>query len=244
MLPRIAYIFTFERDGNFVRQVKYPLGSLKNLDIVRKKLLIYTRRQKDGMVDNRRTFTAPQSLLETNLTFPNDEPSLTTITVTRERCVDPSLIDSFLRFLRHGSDDIIRQKLNNYRKGSINGKNKCKEFLKQELYPNWQIRNNIISFCEKEAAEMKNETDQQCGNNKKTTAEPLIDARIDPYAARERAEKQEAQYKDWTKVTEWVANNRKIEQILTSTTEGILRQNCEQNNDYLKEFTQFCKDNS
>ena len=74
------------------------------------------------MVDNRRTFTAPQSLLETNLTFPNDEPSLTRITVTRERCVDPSLIDSFLRFLRHGSDDIIRQKLNNYRKGSINGK--------------------------------------------------------------------------------------------------------------------------
>lgn len=69
LLPRIAYIFTFERDGNFVRQVKYPLGSLKNLDIVRKKLLIYTRRQKDGMVDNRRTFTAPQSLLETNLTF-------------------------------------------------------------------------------------------------------------------------------------------------------------------------------
>ncbi|CAI4244243.1 AIE_G0000960.mRNA.1.CDS.1 [Saccharomyces cerevisiae] len=97
------------------------------------------------MVDNRRTFTAPQSLLETNLTFPNDEPSLTTITVTRERCVDPSLIDSFLSAI-------------------------------------------II---------------------KKTTAEPLIDARIDPYAARERAEKQEAQYKDWTKVTEWVANNRK-----------------------------------
>ncbi|QHS71468.1 Mix23p [Saccharomyces paradoxus] len=196
------------------------------------------------MVNNKRTFTAPQSLLESNLTFPNDEPSLTTVTVTRERCIDPSLIDSFLRFLRHGSDDIIRQKLNNYRKGSENGKEKCKEFLKQELYPNWQIRSNIISFCEKEAAKMKNETDQQCNNNEKSAVAPIIDARIDPYAARERVEEQEARYKDWTKVVDWVANNRKIEQILTSTTEGILRQNCEQNDDYLKQFAQFCKDNS
>lgn len=91
---------------------------------------------------------------------------------------------------------------------------------------------------------MKNETDQQCPLLFFCTAEPLIDARIDPYAARERAEKQEAQYKDWTKVTEWVGLLSFYQQILTSTTEGILRQNCEQNNDYLKEFTQFCKDNS
>ncbi|CAI4055912.1 hypothetical protein SUVZ_02G0110 [Saccharomyces uvarum] len=194
--------------------------------------------------NNERTFTAPENLLESNLTFPDDEPTLTTITVTRERCVDPSLLDSFLRILRHGSDDIIRQKLNNYRKPSSNSENKCERFLKQELYPNWQIRSGIISFCDQEATQMKVETDQKFSNTGSSAIGPLTDARIDPYAARERLEDQEARYRNWTKVKDWVANNRQIEQILTSTTDRILRQNCEQNKDYLKQFAQFCKDNT
>ncbi|EJS44660.1 YBL107C [Saccharomyces arboricola H-6] len=196
------------------------------------------------MVVNKRSFSAPQSLLESNLPFSNDEPALTGITITREQCVDQSLIDSFLRFLRHGSDDTIRQKLNNYRRAPSDGGNKCKEFLKQELYPNWQIRNNIISFCEKEAAEMKAETDQRSNGTGKSSTDSIIDARLDPYAAREQIEEQESRYKDLNKVRNWVANNRKIEQILTSVTARILRQNCDQNEDYLKQFTQFCKDNT
>ena len=88
------------------------------------------------------------------------------------------------------------------------------------------------------------ETDQKFCNTGESAAKPIIEARIDPYAAKERAEEQEARHRDWTNLTDWVANNRRIEQILTSTTEGILKQNCEQNEDYLKQFAQFCKNNS
>lgn len=91
---------------------------------------------------------------------------------------------------------------------------------------------------------MKAETDRKFSNTGSSATGTITDARIDPYAAREKLEDQEARYRDWTRVKEWVANNEKIEQILTSTTDRILRQNCEQNKNYLEQFAQFCKDNT
>lgn len=192
------------------------------------------------------TVRAPQVFLDSNLNFPNRDKTVTEVTVTRSRCIDPTLIDSFLRTMRHGSDDIIKQKINNATKeGSMlrSRSEKCDDFVKNELYPNWRERGRVISFCQNQALFMKHELDEQYASVGIESERPKIDPRIDPYAERDRITEKESRYSQWRSLNRWVDNNIEIESILRTTSDKILKQNCNQNEEYMKGLLKFLKEN-
>lgn len=194
------------------------------------------------MEDNQIVITAPEVLLDSNLKFATDEPIIKQLTVTRERCINPTLVDSFLRLLRNGSDDIIRQKLSTYSRQETDAhirSSKCDTFLNDELYPNWRARSQIISFCDTQSKQMKVELDKNYMQNSSSDVKPDIDPRLDPYAARNRVEEQEASYREWRRLGTWIENNKQIESILRITSNRILKQNCDQNANYLEKFWRF-----
>ncbi|QLQ79065.1 hypothetical protein HG537_0B04130 [Torulaspora globosa] len=186
--------------------------------------------------------TAPEALLDANLSFPEETPLIRHLTMTRERCVDPTLADSFLRLLRYGSDDSIKQRLGAYQKHEENSpfKNKrCDSFLKNELYPNWQARNRIITFCEGQLEDMKVELDEKYSRDSATSLKAEVDLRIDPYAVKDRLQEQENRYKELKRLKTWIENQTRIESILVGNSNRTLQQNCDQNVNYIKEFWKF-----
>lgn len=197
------------------------------------------------MSDESIEVTAPEALLDSNLKFPKEVPLVEHLTVTRERCVDPTLVDSFLRLLRYGSDDNIRQRLSAYHNyeesGSYNQK-KCDKFLAGELYPSWHSRDRIISFCDEQLGRMKTELDQKYGSSSDTLPKAEVDLRLDPYAARDRAQEQEERYKEVKRLTNWIENQQRIESILRNNSNRVLGQICDQNADYLQNFWKFLQD--
>lgn len=186
--------------------------------------------------------TAPEALLDANLKFPEETPLIRHLTVTRERCVDPTLTDSFLRLLRYGSDDSIKQRLGAYYKheenSTYNGK-KCDRFLSNELYPNWQARNRIITFCEDQLKDMKVEVDEKYEQNPTNPLKAEVDLRIDPYAVKDRLQEQENRYKELKRLDAWIENQKRIESILLGNSNRTLQQNCDQNVNYIKDFWNF-----
>lgn len=194
------------------------------------------------MSDDIIEITAPEALLDSNLKFPKEVPLVKHLTVTRERCVNPTLVDSFLRLLRYGSDDSMRQRLSayhNYEKEGRYNEKKCDKFLTEELYPNWHSRDRVIGFCNGQLGQMKTELDQRYGQDPATFVRAEVDLRLDPYAARDRAQEQEDHYKQWKRLNKWVENQKRIESILRTNSNRVLRQNCDQNADYLEDFWNF-----
>ena len=188
---------------------------------------------------------APQRLLEASLNFPNRDASVTKLTVTRQRCLNPSMIDSFLRLMRHGSDDIVRQRINQYTRREAtevpSKRERCSEFVQNELYPNWAERMKVLTFCNEQANQLKAELDLKYGgedndNASRDEAARAAAVRLDPYAERDRREEQEAHYAEWRRLKQWVDNNLEVESILRGTTDKVLKQNCDNNEEYLEAF--------
>ncbi|CCE61824.1 hypothetical protein TPHA_0B01510 [Tetrapisispora phaffii CBS 4417] len=169
------------------------------------------------------------------------------LTLTRARCVNPTLVNSFLNILRHKSDDIIRQRLNDYEKIVNTGKSgsseisklgKCGYFLEKELYPNWEVRRQAIQFCENESIKMEKELENS-SKNSDVSSKSVVEARLDPYASRDRQAEENSRYNELNSVKLWIKNNKKIESILKNTANEILRQRCDQNTDYINKFWTF-----
>lgn len=186
------------------------------------------------------TVSLSEHLLDGNLNFPDYQQRTNNLTLNRQRCLDPTLIDSFLRNLRHGSDDVIKQKLNNYYKQTEHRDKskiqKCNTFISNELYPNWKVRDQIIDFCAGQAEKLKAEIDAK-GDDQNTQVK-TVDTRLDPYSQRDLQFQQKQKYKQLNDLNTWVSNNRGIESILRGTSDHILKQNCDQNEDYIKKFWQ------
>lgn len=191
------------------------------------------------------TLRTPDVLLDPNLEFSTEEPPIRELVLTRKRCIDSSIVDSFLKLLRNGSDDILRQKLSSYSQAQDNGransskKTSCEQYLKKELYPNWQTRDQIISFCEGQSEQLKHELDAGTSKSIRSNVIPEIDPRLDPYSARRIIYDREAAYKDWKRLNSWIENNKKVESILRNSSAKTLKQNCDQNADYMAQFFSF-----
>ncbi|SCW00121.1 LAFE_0B09912g1_1 [Lachancea fermentati] len=189
---------------------------------------------------NELTINTPTKVLESNLKVKGgDDVHMEKLTITRERCINPSLVDSFLRLLRHNTDDVIRQKLNNV--GGTNEKIKserCNEYVHKELYSCWAVRDKVISFCDNEAASMKKELDANYGGTTETIT-AASDLRLDPYAAREKQEEKEFHYNDLRNLQRWVQNQREVEGILQNTSNRILQSSCDANTNYIAQFEDF-----
>ncbi|CDO94377.1 unnamed protein product [Kluyveromyces dobzhanskii CBS 2104] len=160
------------------------------------------------------------------------------LTLTRERCINPVLIDNFFRFLRHGSDDVLKQKLYNNRSRGDKGVD-CNAFLNQMLYPNWKIRSDVISFCESELDSMKTELNDKFGNE--NDLKPLVTERIDPYAIKDIFSEREDRFKDRTTLENWINNQKDIERIIQIRTSSILSEQCGNDRNYIDEFNKFTK---
>lgn len=160
------------------------------------------------------------------------------LTVNRERCINPVLVDNFFRFLRHGSDDVLKQKLNNFKLSGGN-ENRCDYLLTKVLYPNWKIRNDIIAFCEGELASMK----QELSENSEDTSNmaPVLSERLDPYSVKDRASEMESRFKDVKSLENWVSNQKDVESIIQIRTSSLLGESCGVNADYIKKFEEFIK---
>ncbi|QEU62839.1 Mix23 [Kluyveromyces lactis] len=175
-----------------------------------------------------------EKLLRKGITFdPNEK-----LVLNRERCVNPVLIDNFFRFLRHGSDDVLKQKLNNNKSEGSKDLN-CNIFLNQMLYPNWKVRSEVISFCESELKSMKTEVNDKFGSE--NDSKPLVTERIDPYAVKDIISERESHYKDCSSLETWVNNQKDIERIIQIRTSSILSEQCGNDRDYIQEFQNFIK---
>lgn len=192
------------------------------------------------MVDDSIILTAPmvdsKNIREYNLNFATGDKTTLQIKLTRQRCIGPTLIDSFLRTLRHRSDDVIKSKINNYTKSGSTNSEKiklCNNFVDRELYPNWEVRHKAIDFCEQQAIHMESELKEKYP---KGLEEKHYNLRVDPYAERAAKEEYESHFKDLNTLTQWVENNKMVESILQSTSDSILKQRCNANTEYLSLF--------
>ncbi|CEP62807.1 Mix23p LALA0_S06e04302g [Lachancea lanzarotensis] len=169
-----------------------------------------------------------------------DDVTVHTLTLNRERCLSRELVESFFRFLRHNSDDVIRQKLNNTKeKNERAAKTRCKEFVTQDLFPSWDLRLRAIDFCDREASSLKRELDEKYAPD--GSHGPVLAARMDPYAAADSVATREAYLRQWSELRRWVDNQRGIEQILQRTGTGVLARACDPDTSYIDEFEKFRK---
>ncbi|BAO41976.1 uncharacterized protein YBL107C [Kluyveromyces marxianus DMKU3-1042] len=163
------------------------------------------------------------------------------LVINRERCINPKLIDNFFRFLRHGSDDVLKQKLNN-NKSATNQDRNCDAVLKSVLYPNWKIRHDIISYCENELNSMQKELNSS-SNMDNENQRPIVTERIDPYAVKDMLTEKENRFKDYRILENWISNQKNIESIIQIRTSSVLSEQCGNNRDYIREFENFIKAN-
>lgn len=195
------------------------------------------------MARNEITVTAPpQVSLDADTIFTEREGSNNQLTVTRERCINPSLVDSFLSLLRHGTDDMIKQRMSTYDRANTDRRfsvGKCGQFLDKELYPSWLARDQVLTFCENEMNQMKSQLSQGSGDESSTTKSPQVDSRIDPYAARDQLEEREVHFGKLARLQTWLDNHKQVESILRSNSDRVLKNICDENANYLNQFWKF-----
>lgn len=197
------------------------------------------------MPNNEITVTAPlQVSLDAGTAFSQGDRTNDRLTVTRERCVNPSLVDSFLSLLRHGTDDMIKQRMSTYERSNGAPRYsaaKCDKFLDKELYPNWLVRDQVLGFCEKEMNQLKQELSQEYGDESSTTKTPQLDSRIDPYAARDLLDERDMHFGKLARLQTWLDNHKEVESILRSNSDRVLKNICDENANYLTEFWKFAQ---
>ncbi|CAR28848.1 hypothetical protein ZYGR_0U02060 [Zygosaccharomyces rouxii] len=195
------------------------------------------------MPNNEITVTAPSKLsLDANTVFNEGEGPNNRLTVTRERCINPSLIDSFLSSLRHGTDDMIKQRMSTYDR--TNGARRfsagrCDQFLAKELYPNWSTRDQVLGFCENEMNQMKSELLREYGDESSMTKKSQLDSRIDPYASKDQLQERDTHFGKLTRLQTWLDNHKKVESIVRSNSDRVLKNICDENANYLEQFWKF-----
>ncbi|SCU97141.1 LAMI_0F09032g1_1 [Lachancea mirantina] len=186
---------------------------------------------------NKLVIKAPVQVMDLSYQFKGSENLRNMeLTVTREGCVDPRLLNSFLRAMRHNSDDVIREKLNNVKDLTTHEKRaRCQDFVHNELSGNWRIRDKVISFCENESSQLKTELDQLYAQNV-DASQATVSARMDPYAPRAEQMRKDLEYGDWQRLDAWVKNQREVESILQKSAVSVLNTRCDPNIDYMTQF--------
>ncbi|AET39676.1 Mix23p Ecym_4654 [Eremothecium cymbalariae DBVPG len=163
------------------------------------------------------------------------------LVLNRKGCMNPTYVDSFLGILRRTTDNNINQKTNKIlNDDSQDIKPRCDQFIREELYPSWAVRNRIIDFCAAEAGLLKEKLITEYAHlNAEIEPAPIVDARIDPYAPMDLDNREKIFFHDVMRLEEWVRNQRQIEQIVKLTTLRTLGKVCGNNIDYIKAFEEF-----
>lgn len=192
------------------------------------------------VMPDRIVVSVPNTPLDNSLEIRGSEHGRSrSIVVTPAHCVEPSTLDSFLRQLRQSSDDVVVAQLERAFRGQGADRSKqCDDYIQHELFPNWQARDKIISFCDAHLQQMRESANSKGLASEQPSSEK-IDPRLDPYGARDQFRAKEIRDKDWRDLNDWITNGRQVERILRDNTVGQLRQNCCPETDYFDKFREW-----
>ncbi|AGO11435.1 AaceriACR189Cp [[Ashbya] aceris (nom. inval.)] len=152
------------------------------------------------------------------------------ITVNRDSCINPSLIESFLRELRRTTDSVVDQRTNDLQNAPAQELGtRCVDYVGSTLLPAWRIRGQVIDFCATEASQIRASL-QHGGAEARAPA--AVDPTLNPYVTVEEQERHRAHMGDVMKMENWVANQRAIERILQRTTLSRVNSVCGQLDDF------------
>ncbi|ODV98465.1 hypothetical protein PACTADRAFT_48223 [Pachysolen tannophilus NRRL Y-2460] len=169
----------------------------------------------------------------------NHNQNLNPPALSREACLSPKGIRSFLQLSRLSTDDIIKAHLNNildHRDRSLHKSNGevCNDFLYRYLFNNWNSRLRSIEYCEVESKNLKSEIDKETAINEQKEA--VTDPRINPYAEIDRKDETELKYLKYNQLNNWVNNEKEIEAIVQGRSIEIIKDTCKINSDLQQDF--------
>ncbi|AAS51415.1 ACR189Cp [Eremothecium gossypii ATCC 10895] len=148
------------------------------------------------------------------------------ITINRDGCVNPSLIESFLRELRRTTDNVVNQRTNDLQNAPAQELGaRCVDYVGSTLLPAWHIRGQVIDFCATQASQIR--ASLQLGGDE-SHVPAAVDPTVNPYVTVEEQERHRARLGDVMKMENWVANQREIERILQRTTLARVNSVCGQ----------------
>ncbi|KAI0464725.1 hypothetical protein LJB42_002348 [Komagataella kurtzmanii] len=172
----------------------------------------------------------------------NAEPIIEPQTVrihslSRDACLTPKGVRSFLKLSRLSTDDVLKQQLNNklnHHESTYSNRKKekssiCNVFFESSILPAWEARSNAIEFCHKEAVKFRQEIKSE--ESQINRRNELVDTRIDPYALRDLQQELEEKYLQVDQLLNWVNNEKTIEQIVRSRSIGMLQDTCQLDSD-------------
>lgn len=167
-------------------------------------------------------------LTKSNVNFNGD------ITADLESCLEMKQLTHCLSKLRYFTDDTLNTTLNDSEKPSLDYRLKrCDYVIQNELFPVWEMRDNILDQCRYELEEYKKKLDVN-HPDVSTLKTPILlnignDNRmenLDPYMKRDLIKKTTADYDDYNASKKWVEQQLGVEKILKERSISILKTQC------------------
>ncbi|KAL1964697.1 hypothetical protein VTN77DRAFT_6723 [Rasamsonia byssochlamydoides] len=186
----------------------------------------------------------------------SQRPSITAPTLSPQFCFDERVLRDFLRLSRASIDDSITQNLNALltparvgfdpsstatRQTTAAGKRKvdpeaCESFKNNVLFPSWQTRSDVLSYCASVATSPDPEDPELILRQVESARERerVVDERLDPYSARffPREPRTES-------LANLIRNERSIEQIIRSRTWSLVSERCDASEDWEQAFNRW-----
>lgn len=173
-------------------------------------------------------FETPESMIE------KSEMLMTEANVDLDSCLEMKQLTHFLSKLRYFTDDTLNTNLNDSEKPSLEYRLKrCDYVIKNDLFPVWEMRDNILKQCSYELEKYKKKLDIS-HPDVSTLKTPLImnignDNRLenlDPYKKRDLIKKTTVAYGDYNASKKWLEQQLGVEKILKERSVSILRTQC------------------
>ncbi|CCH45347.1 hypothetical protein BN7_4929 [Wickerhamomyces ciferrii] len=144
--------------------------------------------------------------------------------LSRDVCLNPKGLRSFLQLSRANTDDVVKQRLNSLLNSGKRPKEElCEEFTHGIMYKSWKDRLSAIEYCNGQSVELEREIES---HQEAELQGKDIDPRIDPYAAADFQELKNSKYNQLRQLQNWVKNEKLIEDIVQNRSTGILNDVC------------------
>ncbi|KAJ6014606.1 hypothetical protein N7540_009197 [Penicillium herquei] len=170
-------------------------------------------------------------------------PSTEAPVLTPQFCFNEKLLQDFLRLSRSTIDDSITQNLNalltparqgfdpsstavrqiDSREHKVIDSNACQGFKENVLFPSWQARSDVLTYCAGVATSPDPEDPDLILRETESARdrERVVDERLDPYSARFFPKEARTE-----SLANLVRNQRTVEEIIRARTWGLVSERC------------------
>ncbi|KAI0159831.1 caffeine-induced death protein 2 [Xylariaceae sp. FL1272] len=170
------------------------------------------------------------------------EPSTTPAALTPKFCFTTVALRDFLRISRSSIDDSITQNLNALVTPALEGfdpastsvratqrhhspidSRSCQTFKDQVLFPSWQARSDVLTYCAYVATSPDPDDPELALRAAETekSREKVVDERLDPYSARYFPRESRTE-----QLAALLRQERNVEKIVRSRTWGLIQERC------------------